>query len=71
MLTEQAINVLEQNAESKSTLKVSFKHGEIISILNGLIEIEVDLEYHSNRVLMKFKAPKFVKIFRIKKREVA
>lgn len=55
--------------EPKKNLSVSLKHGESVSLLNGLIEIEVDLKEKSSRVLIRFKAPKFVTIFR-KKKEV-
>ena len=54
--------------EPKKFLCITFKDGESVSLLNGLIEMEFDLKLKSNRVLVRFKAPKFVQILR-KKRE--
>jgi hypothetical protein len=67
---QQAVNSLSNIVnlnEPKKSLNLTIRHGEAVSFLNGLIEVEVDLKQHSNRVLMKFKAPGFVKIFRVKK----
>ena len=67
MNTVEAIETLNKHKDKKSSLPISFKHGDSVTLLNGLIEIEIDLEYHSNRALLRFKAPRFVDIFRIKK----
>jgi sRNA-binding carbon storage regulator CsrA len=64
---EQAIETLNNKNERPAILALTLKHGESISILGGLIEIEVNLTYHPSRPMLKFKAPKFVRIFRIKK----
>jgi hypothetical protein len=56
--------------EPKKKLCLTLRHGETVSFLNGLVEVEVDLKAHSSRALLKFKAPKFVTIFRKKKEAV-
>ena len=69
---QQAVNSLSNIVdlnEPKKSLNLTIKHGETVSLLNGLIEVEVDLKHHSNRVLLKFKAPQFVQIFRKKKEQ--
>lgn len=53
--------------ESKKNLCLTFKDGESVSLMNGLIEIEFDLKSHSSRVLVRFKAPRFVQILRKKR----
>jgi hypothetical protein len=68
----QTANVLSDIVnldEPKKILCITFKHGESVSLLNGLIELDFDLKHHSNRVLVRFKAPKFVQIFRKKKEQ--
>lgn len=69
---QQAVNSLSDIVnlgEPKKNLCITLKHGESVSLLNGLIEIEVDFKKKSNGVLLRFNAPKFVSIFR-KKKEV-
>jgi hypothetical protein len=66
----QTANVLSDIVnlnQPKKMLCITFKDGESVSLLNGLIELEFDLSHHSNRVLVRFKAPEFVRILRKKK----
>jgi hypothetical protein len=67
MEVEQAIETLKEKNDKKCVLALTLKHGEVVSIFGGLIEVEVDLEYHASRPLLRFKAPRFVDIFRTKK----
>lgn len=67
MQIEQAVETLIQNKDKKCILGLTVKNGETVSIMNGLIEIEVDLDYHNSRPLLRFKAPRFISIFRVKK----
>lgn len=63
----QAIETLKEKNVKKTILALTLKHGESVSILGGLIQIEIDLEYHSSRPLLRFHAPRFIDILRIKK----
>jgi hypothetical protein len=63
----QAIETLKEKNDKQCVLALTLKHGETVNILGGLIQIEVDLEYHSSRPLLRFKAPKFIDIFRSKR----
>ena len=65
--TAIVLNDIVNLNETKKILCISFKHGESVSLINGLIELEFDLKHHTNRVLVRFKAPRFVEIFRKKK----
>ena len=67
MQINQAIETLNEKGDKKCVLALTLKHGEVVKILDGLIEVEIDLEYHPSRPMIKFKAPRFVDIFRTKK----
>lgn len=75
METKQASDIIVDNFldltknSKKSTLCLTLRHGESVSVLGGLIEIEIDLEYHPTRPMLRFKAPFFVDIFRVKNKK--
>jgi hypothetical protein len=56
----------EKPGDAVTTLSITVKDGDRISILDGLVEIEVDFSMHGKRKL-RFKAPRVVPIFRKKK----
>jgi hypothetical protein len=67
METLQAIETLREHSDKKCSLTLTLKHGEVVALLGGLIEIQIDLEEHKTKPMLRFKAPKFVDIFRIKR----
>lgn len=65
--TVNVLNNIVNLNEPKKNLCITFKDGESVSLMNGLIELEFDLSHHSNRVLVRFKAPRFIQILRKKR----
>lgn len=62
----QSLSDLVNLNEPKKNLIINFKDKEILSLLGGLIEIEVDLMYNNSKkkVALRVKAPAFVKVLR-------
>ena len=65
--TVNVLNDIVNLNQPKKNLCITFKDGESVSLMDGLIELEFDLKCHSNRIVVRFKAPKFVRILRKKK----
>ena len=69
MQVEQVKNMMtENNLNDIGNLTLTIKHGEFISILNGLIKIEIDMEYYNSkrRVILRIKSPKVFGVLRKK-----
>jgi len=62
----QSLSDLVNLNEPKKNLIVNFRDKEILSLLGGLIEIEVDLMYNNSKkkVALRIRAPSFVKVKR-------
>jgi hypothetical protein len=62
----QSLSDLVNLNEPKKNLIINFRDKEILSLLGGLIEIEVDLMYNNSRkkIALRIKAPLFVKAIR-------
>jgi hypothetical protein len=62
----QSLSDLVNLNEPKKNLIINFRDKEILSLLGGLIEVEVDLMYNNSKkkVALRIRAPSFVKVIR-------